>query len=139
METMANSTPISFKGDLRGGLPFAKHAEAVLGAVEVFANRSAALCELVSELTERRKSIMELREAKAGAVYSGSNLSHMTRIHDAMSKVKKDVTAMHGDMAALIAKAKKPDGKADEPEIDMAALRARGREARERAMTALYS
>lgn len=132
--------PVGFKGDLRDRLPFAKHAETALGAVEVFARRSVALAEIVTELTERSKSIMELREAKAGAVYSSSNLSHMTRIHDAIGKVKKDVSAMHGDMAALIAKAKKKDKKADdEPELDMAALRARGREARERAMTALYT
>jgi hypothetical protein len=76
---------------------------------------------------------MELREAKAGAVYSSSNLSHMTRIHEAIGKLKKDVSAMHGDMASLIAKAKKkdektniaPEEKADQqPELDMAVLRA---------------
>lgn len=123
METMANSTPFSFKGDLRSRLPFAKHAETALGAVEVFANKGAALLEIVNDLTERSKTIMELRETKAGAVYSGSNLSHMQRIHDAMGKLKKGVTAMHGDMAALIAKAKKPDGKADEAEVDVQTLR----------------
>jgi HK97 family phage prohead protease len=114
--------PIDFKGSLRERLPFAKHAEAALGAVEVFAKRSAALFEMVSQLTERSKSIMELRESKAGAVYSGSNLSHMQRIHDAIGKVKKDVSSAHSDMAALIAKAKKPE-KSDGQDLDVAALR----------------
>jgi HK97 family phage prohead protease len=129
--------PIDYKGSLRERLPFAKHAETALGAVEVFANRSAALVEIVNELNERSKSIMELREAKAGAVYSSSNLSHMTRIHDAIGKVKKDVSAMHGDMAALIAKAKKKDEKSDEPELDMAALRARSLQVESQALGAL--
>lgn len=130
----ASRAPIDFKGDLRERLPFAKHTEIALGAVEVFANRSAALMEILSGYSERSKSIMELREAKAGAVYSSSNLSHMTRIHDAIGKLKKDVSAMHGDMASLIAKAKKKDEKADaapeekadqhQPELDMAVLRA---------------
>ena len=130
--------PISFKGDLRGGLPFAKHTETVLGAVEVFANKGAVLTELVSGWVERRKQITELREAKAGAVYSGSNLSHMQRIHDAIGKVKKDVSSAHSDMAALIAKAKKPE-KSEDGEIDVAALRAQTREARNRAIEVLYT
>lgn len=137
MEMMADSTPVSFKGDLRDRLPFAKHAEAALGAVEVFAKRGVALSEVLTELTERSKAIQELRESKAGAVYSGSNLSHMTRIHDAMSKVKKDVNAMHGDMAALIAKAKKPE-KADD-ELDVAALRTHSDRVGNRLMSLLTS
>jgi HK97 family phage prohead protease len=132
IETAASRQPIDFKGDLRERLPFAKHTEIALGAVEVFANRSAALIEILSGYSERSKSIMELREAKAGAVYSSSNLTHMTRIHDAMGKLKKDVSAMHGDMAALIAKAKKkdekadddPEEKSDQPTLDAAVLRA---------------
>lgn len=117
----ASHAPINFKGDLRERLPFAKHTEMALGAVEVFAERNAALMEILTGYSERGKSIMELREAKTGAVYSSSNLSHMTRIHDAIGKLKKDVSAMHGDMAALIAKAKKKDEKAgDEPVEQMA-------------------
>lgn len=132
IETAASRQPIDFKGDLRERLPFAKHTEIALGAVEVFANRSAALVEILTGYSERGKSIMELREAKAGAVYSSSNLSHMTRIHDAIGKLKKDVSAMHSDMASLIAKAKKkdekagdkPEEKSEQPELDAAVLRA---------------
>lgn len=115
--------PMNFKGDLRGGSQFANHTETVLGAVEVFANKGAVLAELVSGWAERRKQIMELREAKAGAVYSGSNSSHMQRIHDAISKVHKNVGVIRGDMAALIAKGEKPK-KSDDQELDVAALRA---------------
>jgi len=97
-------------------LPFAKHAETV-------AQRGAALNELIKEITDRSTAIMERREVKAGAVYSGSNLSHMQRIHDVIGKVKKDIGAAHSDMAALIAKAKKPEAKTEETEIDVAALR----------------
>jgi HK97 family phage prohead protease len=122
--TAGFSGPMNFKGDLRDRLPFAKHAEAVLGAVEVFAKRGAAVEELVNELSIRRKTIIELREAKAGAVYSGSNSSHMQRIHDAIGKVKKTVGAIHSDMAALIAKGEKPKKADDTPELDTAALRA---------------
>lgn len=138
VETASLRGPIDFKGGLRDSLPFAKHTEIALGAVEVFANRSAALNEILTDYSGRCKSIMELREAKAGAVYSSSNLSHMTRIHDAIGKLKKDVSAMHGDMAALIAKAKKKDEKSDEPDLDLAALRAQGRQAISNAMSALY-
>jgi hypothetical protein len=131
--------PIDFKGGLRERLPFAKHTEIALGAVEVFANRSAALIEILSGYSERSKSIMELREAKAGAVYSSSNLSHMNRIHEAIGKLKKDVSAMHGDMAALIAKAKKKDEKSDDGTVfDLAALRAQGQRAVSSALDALY-
>ena len=130
--------PIDFKGSLRERLPFAKHTEAALGAVEVFAKQHAALMELLTSYCERSKSIMELREQKAGAVYSSSNLSHMRRIHEAIKKVKKDVTAVHSDMETLIAKANKKDEKSDETDFDMAALRARGQEAISRAFSVLY-
>jgi HK97 family phage prohead protease len=126
---------ICFKGDLRDRLPFAKHTEAALGAVEVFAKQGAAIVEIVTELTDRSKSIQELRESKSGATYSASNLSHMTRIHDAMGKVKKDVSAMHGDMAALIAKAKKPE-KSDDG-LDAKALRTQSQRAESLALAAL--
>lgn len=116
--------PIDFKGSLRERLPFAKHTEAALGAVEVFAKQHAALMEILTGYCERSESIMELRESKAGAVYSSSNLSHMRRIHDAIKKVKKDVGAMHSDMESLIAKASKKDEKSNEPDLDAAALRA---------------
>lgn len=135
METMADSRPFSFKGDLRDRLPFAKHAEAALGAVEVFAKRGAALEEILKELTGRSKAIMERREVKAGAVYSGSNLSHMQRIHDAMGKVKKGINAAHSDMADLIAKAK--PAKADDQELDVAALRTQSLQIESRSLGAL--
>lgn len=116
---------IDFKGSLRERLPFAKHTEAALGAVEVFAQKYAAFQELLKGYCERSKSIMELREAKAGAVYSSSNLTHMRRIHDAIKKMGKDARAMDSDMEALIAKASKKEGKTDEqPTPNAAALRA---------------
>ncbi len=123
VETASLRGPIGFKGDLRDRLPFAKHAETVLGAVEVFAKEGAAIADLITEITERGKAIQELREAKAGATYSGANLAHMQRIHTTMKTVKKTVNAMHDDMAALIEKAK-PKEKSDDGEIDVAALRA---------------
>jgi HK97 family phage prohead protease len=86
--------PISFKGDLREGMPFAKHAETVLGAVDAFAQKSAAVVELVDEITTRRRQIDEMRSLKAGAVYSNANMSHMKRIHDAIGKVHKDMKAL---------------------------------------------
>jgi hypothetical protein len=111
--------PISFKGDLREGMPFAKHAETVLGAVDAFAQKSAAVVELVDEITTRRRQIDEMRQTKAGAVYSNANMSHMKRIHDAMGRIKKDVGKAHADMAALIDKGKKPE----KSDSDMASLR----------------
>lgn len=127
--------PFSFKGDLRDRLPFAKHAEAALGAVEVFAQQGAAIEEIVKEITLRSKAIMERREVKAGAVYSGSNLSHMQRIHDAIGKVKKGISAAHTDMADLIAKAKPV--KAGVQELDVAALRTQSRQIESRSLGAL--
>ena len=127
--------PISFKGDLRERLPFAKHAEAALGAVEVFAKRGAALAEILTELTGRSKAIMERREVKAGAVYSGSNLSHMQRIHDAIGKVKKRDWRGTCRYGRLIAKAK--PAKADDQELDAQALRTRSLKAQSIAMRAL--
>lgn len=116
---------IDFKGSLRERLPFAKHTEAALGAVEVFAQKYAAFQEILKGYFERSKSIMELREAKAGAVYSSSNLSHMRRIHDAIKKMGKDARAMDSDMEALIAKASKKEEKSDEQPVATAeALRA---------------
>jgi len=123
VETASLRGPIDFKGSLRDRLPFAKHTEIALGAVEVFANRNASLIEILSGYIERGKAIQELREAKAGAVYSSSNLSHMTRIHDAMGKHEKELRAIRSDMAALIAKAKKKDEKSVEPSFNAEALR----------------
>lgn len=135
MEMMADSSPISFKGDLRDRLPFAKHAETALGAVEVFAHKGDALAEILNGLTERVKAIQELRESKAGATYSSSNLNHMKRIHDTMKNVRKTVNAMHDDMAALIDKAKKPE-KSDDS-FDVAALRTQSMRLEGEAITAL--
>jgi HK97 family phage prohead protease len=126
--------PISFKGDLRDRLPFAKHAEAVRDAVEAFANRSTAVMGLVSELSDRRKQIDGMRETKIGATYSGSNSAHMQRIHDAIGKLKKDVSSVHSDMAALIDKGKK---KSDEPGLDTATLRTQSLRAQSMALRAL--
>lgn len=114
--------PIKFKGDLREVMPFANHAETVRGAVEAFAQKSASILELVTEVSERRRQIDEMRETKAGATYSSSNTAHMQRIHDAMGRIKKDVGKAHADMAALIDKGKKPE-KSDAPTLETASLR----------------
>lgn len=132
MGSMADTRPMSFKGDPRDGLSFAKHTEAVLATVEVFANKASVAAELAEEFRARGQSIMELR-FKEGRTYSSGNLAHMQRVHDAIGKVKKGVMAVHSDMAALIAKAKKPE-KSD-GDLDVAALRTQSLRVQSRAIT----
>jgi HK97 family phage prohead protease len=142
MGTMADSSPISFKGGSLGELRYAKNAEMVLGAVDAFANKGAAITGLLGDLVARRKNINELRETKTGATYSAANLAHMKRIHDAMKKTAKVHATTMRDMADLIAKAEPTDssstnGKSDEPELDGATLRAQSLKAQSLALSAL--
>lgn len=154
-----NGRAISFKGDLRERLPFAKHAKTVRGIVEVFAKRSAAVAELVSELADRRTRIDELRESKeakngetkVGATYNSTNLSDMTAIHDGMGKIKKDVSKLHKRMGDVVSRGKKKEEKSVDanqdsdsddnsetsPTIDFAALRTQSQKAQSLALAAL--
>lgn len=118
---LAFSGPISFKGDLRAGSTFAVTTKTALAAVEVFANRSAALSEFITEYKERSKAIMETR-FKDGRMYSSNNMTQMQRIHDAMGKAKRNFAQIHVDMGDLIAKAKKPE-KSDSESLRTQSLR----------------
>jgi len=124
--------PISFKGDLRAGSTFAKTTETALAAVEVFAQRSAAISEFLTEFNKRSAAIMETR-FKDGRMYSSTNLSQMRRVHESVGKLRKDVKTIHSDMADLIQRAQKPE------KSESNSLRTQSLKARSMALMALNS
>jgi HK97 family phage prohead protease len=58
-----------------------------------------------SLVTAPMNKLATATSAKSGRVFSGSNLSHMQRVHSDLGKLKKDAISVHADMSALIDKA----------------------------------
>jgi HK97 family phage prohead protease len=58
-----------------------------------------------SLVTAPMNKLATATSAKSGRVFSGSNLSHMQRVHTNLGQLKKDAISVHADMGALIDKA----------------------------------
>lgn len=83
------------------GLPFAKHSDMALAAVDEFTQRSTVLIDLVSMWSERLKSIQELR-VKRGAVISAANKERLKEMHGRVRQMKEHVIALDKGLHSLI-------------------------------------
>jgi hypothetical protein len=103
-DTGAGEAPLKSLANLPAGLPFAKHSETALAAVEAFTRKSTVLTEIISDWSGRFKSIQELR-IKRGAVISAANKERLVEMHTHVHKVKESVSVLEDGLQHLIGQA----------------------------------